>query len=156
MRICISNLRVYAFAAQSGRCYYCHLPMWKENARRFARTYGITRAQAKPFRCTGEHLEAKRDGGGDEQENIVAACYYCNMMRHTSEVVRSPADHREFVQKQQRAGRWHDVEVSRKLLKLKPPTTPALRAALLRQEENVDGGTRVTRYALPITRALIL
>jgi hypothetical protein len=125
---CVSKHRTLAFEAQAGRCYYCHLPMWKENARRFARTYGITRAQAKAFRCTAEHLQAKQDGGGDEQENIAAACHYCNERRHTMEIVLSPADYREFVQKELRAGRWHPAEVSRKLLKLKPPTTPALRA----------------------------
>jgi hypothetical protein len=117
-----------AFLAQSGRCYYCDLPMWKEYKRRFALAYRITLDQAKPFRCTAEHLKAKQEGGDDSQENIVAACHYCNYMRHVGGEGLCPACYRELVQEELRAGRWHDPEVCRKLLKLKPPTTPALRA----------------------------
>jgi len=47
-----------------------------------ARSYRLTLRQAKSFRCTAEHLMAKRDGGSDDQENIVAACWVCNHTRH--------------------------------------------------------------------------
>jgi len=32
-----------------------------------ARSYRLTLRQAKSFRCTAEHLMAKRDGGSDDQ-----------------------------------------------------------------------------------------
>jgi hypothetical protein len=125
----VSNHRSRAFVAQSGRCYYCDFPMWEaEDIGKFCLTYGLTLPQAPWFQCTAEHLEARQDGGGDNRENIVAACKWCNMKRHARKKTLSVARYREWVQKRVRAGRWHPAEVSRKLLKLKPPTTPALRA----------------------------
>jgi hypothetical protein len=68
------SFRTRAFALQSGRCFYCGLPMWNINPMRFARRYEITPSQALDFKCTAEHLKARRDGGIDQHANVVAAC----------------------------------------------------------------------------------
>jgi 5-methylcytosine-specific restriction endonuclease McrA len=78
----VRSLRVRAFRAQAGRCFYCLLPMWEVDLAGFASRHGITVKQARWFRCTAEHLVARSAGGRDVETNIVAACWRCNAGRH--------------------------------------------------------------------------
>ena len=96
-----------AYQTQSGRCYYCGLPMWETDIDAFARTNKIKRKQARSLKCTAEHLEARMDGGSDAARNIVAACFLCNLRRHRRKQAPSPIAYRELVQRQLRKGRWH-------------------------------------------------
>ncbi|WP_412174938.1 HNH endonuclease signature motif containing protein [Albidovulum sediminicola] len=60
----------------------------------------------KILRCTVEHLHPRSEGGVNTAENIVAACWYCNNLRHRRKHPRSPEAHRAHVQKRMAAGRW--------------------------------------------------
>jgi 5-methylcytosine-specific restriction endonuclease McrA len=57
--------------------------MWQEGKKKFAEKYGISELAATRFQCTAEHLKARSDGGSNDTNNIVAACYFCNHTRHT-------------------------------------------------------------------------
>lgn len=95
----LKRFRIVAFAHQAGRCYYCGLPMWTQDPLSFARQYGITPRQAKRLQCTAEHLKARQDGGEDSFANLVAACLYCNQMRHRyKKVAPTPDRYRNRVQ----------------------------------------------------------
>ena len=84
--------RNIAFKNQSGRCYYCGAPMWQnDTCEEFARLYGISTKKAKRLQCTAEHLIAQCDGGKHTQENIVAACLWCNRRRHQH--FKNPKNH---------------------------------------------------------------
>jgi hypothetical protein len=104
----LARSRAKAYARQSGRCFYCGLPMWTNDAREFASTHGITLAQARRLQCTAEHLEARQDGGSDSFSNIVAACRRCNHGRHRRKVVLPPDRYTQLVRKRMKQGRWHD------------------------------------------------
>lgn len=60
----IQKHRQSATRAQQGLCFYCHRPMGKA--------------------VTAEHLKARKDGGTDRKDNIVAACRACNHGRHAN------------------------------------------------------------------------
>jgi hypothetical protein len=85
----IQNSRRYAFTTQGECCYYCNLPMWYPGipgnkiraTKTFCKLHKLDRGQAKPLKCTAEHLVAKKDGGTGRRSNIVAACHYCNSRR---------------------------------------------------------------------------
>ena len=49
---------------QKGRCCYCRRPFGKG-----------------PLRVTLEHKKPRRDGGGNNIENLAAACLHCNQHR---------------------------------------------------------------------------
>lgn len=98
--------RRLAFERQRGRCYYCNLPMWKEDAGSFSGLHGISVRQARLSQCTAEHLLAKQDGGTDRQSNIAAACFYCNQQRHRRKQPMSPEKFMAFVLGRQAKGRW--------------------------------------------------
>lgn len=105
----LAKYRHTAFQAQSGLCFYCRLPMWEQNPDAFARALGLTRSQASRLQATAEHLHARSDGGRDARDNIVAACLYCNQMRHKSR--KNPGDwkaYRHLVSKRMMAGAWFD------------------------------------------------
>ena len=91
----LQSPRNHAFERQQGRCYYCDLPMWLDDQVVFARKHGMYTKNARQFRCTAEHLEARSGGGTINAVNIVAACFHCNTVRHrrrfppTPEVWRS-------------------------------------------------------------------
>jgi 5-methylcytosine-specific restriction endonuclease McrA len=110
----LAHSRAKAYARQSGRCFYCGLPMWTEDAREFASTYGITPAQAGRLQCTAEHLEARQDGGSDSASNIVAACWHCNQGRHRPKEALPPDRFKQLVRKRMNQGRWHDRRVLRR------------------------------------------
>jgi len=73
----IAYFRARAFEEQQGRCFYCGFSIWNEDAESFA-------SSATQFRCTAEHLIARKDGGKNTRANIVAACHLCNKRRHAS------------------------------------------------------------------------
>ena len=102
--------RLLAFKRQKGRSYYCGTPMWLENSDEFAVCYGITEKQAKRFRCTAEHLIARKDGGTNAMQNIVAACSFCNLTRHRASNALSPKKYRKRVVDRLRCQKWHPRE----------------------------------------------
>lgn len=103
----LARPRATAYARQSGRCFYCDSPMWTSNPREFALKHNITLAQAMRLQCTGEHLEARQDGGSDSLSNIVAACWHCNQRRHRRKEAPPPEHYKQFVRKRMSQGRWH-------------------------------------------------
>lgn len=109
-RMCSTSLRRHrdlAAQRQHFRCWYCGFPMWHRDPTPFAQRHGLTVRLARRFCCTAEHLKARSDGGSDRSDNIVAACIYCNRMRHKRKVPRDPEDHRSHVARRVRLGRWH-------------------------------------------------
>lgn len=111
--------RATAYIRQSGRCFYCGLPMWIGNPREFALRHNITLAQAMRFQCTAEHLEARQDGGSDSAFNIVAACRHCNQNRHRRKKAPSPDRYKELVRRRMNTGRWHDYWVLQRRVELR-------------------------------------
>jgi len=103
----LSKPRFNAFLNQSGRCYYCESPIWLDDKEAFANNHSMTLSEAEKFRCTAEHLVARCDGGGNHQSNIVAACVFCNNMRHRIKCPPSPPQYKEHVQRRLNQGRWH-------------------------------------------------
>lgn len=101
----ILRLRVRAFARQSGRCFYCDLPMWADSRLVFCEGHGLSPRQARQFECTAEHLQAKRDGGGNGVDNIVASCRHCNATRHRRKVPLAP-DQWRTTQRRRAERRW--------------------------------------------------
>ena len=109
----VKRIRQRKMMAQGGRCYYCGLPMWDDAAEAASsQRNNQTRRTPKALRCTAEHLHARSDGGRDTDENIVAACWYCNSQRHKRKCPPSPEEHRVYVQKRMAAGKWLLAQVS--------------------------------------------
>lgn len=102
----LCRLRTSAFHSQSGRCYYCGFPMWEKDCNSYSQFHKISQPQAKLFKCTAEHLQARQDGGKDRPQNIVAACHWCNQKRHQRKLAPSPNEYRQMVQKRLRKGQW--------------------------------------------------
>jgi hypothetical protein len=103
----LNKSRLKAFNLQQGKCFYCELPMWLDHPQQFADEYKITLKQAKPFKCTAEHLLAKQDGGKDNQNNIVAACHYCNQKHHQRKSPKDPMPYKHYVTKRVAKGKWN-------------------------------------------------
>lgn len=100
----LKTLRTRSFHAQQGRCYYCSGPMWLCSPDEL----GLRSRSAAPFRCTAEHLLARRDGGKDVAGNVVAACHLCNLRRHKRPTPDpSPEVYRDRVQRRVAQGKWH-------------------------------------------------
>lgn len=106
-RTSLKKPRLKAFHSQSGKCYYCQQPIWIEGPEKYAAMYGISLRQASLMMCTGEHLIAHKDGGSSGLDNIVAACHYCNIKRHTRKKDLSPIEYKLYVSKRLHKGRWH-------------------------------------------------
>ncbi|HEL7629420.1 TPA: HNH endonuclease [Stenotrophomonas maltophilia] len=97
------SLRTSAFYAQSGRCFYCGLPMWLAAPSEL----GLKPRKARAFQCTAEHLVAQQDGGRDVFGNVVAACRLCNLRRHQRPTpAPSPEAYRVRVQQRMAKGTW--------------------------------------------------
>lgn len=107
MATTLAHKRHSAFQAQSGRCFYCGLPMWESSPEKFSEAYGIPPTQAQRLQCTAEHLQARCDGGGNASANIVAACLHCNRTRHRMHPAPDPNKYRALVQRQRMNGAWH-------------------------------------------------
>ena len=115
MRKSLVRPRTIAYARQSGRCYYCGFPMWSDSPTDFASTYGLSLAHSRLLQCTGEHLQAHKDGGSSAHSNIVAACLWCNLQRHRSKNPPSPDSYKAYVSKRISKGRWHNATVLQRL-----------------------------------------
>ena len=110
----LQKLRRNAFAKQNCLCFYCQLPMWEADPQQFASGCGLPTKLAKHLKCTAEHLVARQDKGCDTEENIVAACLWCNHTRHIGRRNKAP-DPMTFKAKIQRLvaqGKWHPVIAS--------------------------------------------
>ncbi|WP_080579593.1 HNH endonuclease [Sinorhizobium fredii] len=83
--------------------------MWETDPRIFSARYRVSRRAALHFRCTAEHLVARCDGGRDTEENIVAACHYCNRTRHRPKRPKNAASYAAFVRSRIEKGRWRPV-----------------------------------------------
>ena len=106
--------RTDAFRRQAGRCYYCTALMWMDDGVSFARKHELSSRAARWLRCTAEHLLARRDGGRDSRNNIVAACWHCNLRRHRGRKnVPTPDAYREQVRRRLARGSWHVPQVLR-------------------------------------------
>lgn len=107
----LRSLRKAAFQSQHGRCYYCRFPMWEGDRTEFCRLRGVPPAVAAHAQSTAEHLIAQQDGGLDVADNIVAACAWCNRMRHEGRggCAPSAADYMRVVRERVTAGVWHPL-----------------------------------------------
>ncbi len=111
----LAVFRSKALSRQHGRCYYCELFMWSGDPVAFASKHGLTLRQVKRLQCTGEHLQARQDGGKNSEANIVAACRACNQGRHRKKKAPPPDQYRLFIQRRIEQGRWHDVQIINRL-----------------------------------------
>lgn len=107
----LARLRTLSFHAQSGRCYYCGLPMWLTCPSEL----GLRPRSAAPYQCTAEHLQARQDGGRDVAGNIVAACRLCNARRHKRKSAPPPEEYKALVQKRLAKGKWFNTTQARLL-----------------------------------------
>lgn len=109
----LKTMRLKAFRNQFGRCYYCERPIWINGKEGFAIKYSIPLSMVEKYKCTAEHLVARCDGGGDNQSNIVAACFFCNNSRHHGKCAPSPSKYKELVQRWLNEGKWHEKSPQR-------------------------------------------
>jgi len=85
--------------------------MWLQDIKGFCRRHNIAPDQALKLKCTAEHLIARKDGGPDTDENIVAACDFCNQARHLSEDAKSADEFLIFAREELAANRWHGLQL---------------------------------------------
>lgn len=104
--------RQIAFRQQNEHCWYCSQPMWEKNSDDFRQRFNLSETQARKLQCTGEHLQAWKDGGSNKQQNIVAACWYCNNRRHRGRKNSDPSKYRNRVQHLMRDNRWHGLRLT--------------------------------------------
>jgi hypothetical protein len=105
--------RLKAYNLQQGRCIYCELPMWLDSSEEFAKKYKVSTRSTALFKCTAEHLLARQDGGKDVESNIVAACHYCNQMRHKRKSPKDPNAYKQFVINRICKGKWNSCMLHR-------------------------------------------
>lgn len=102
----IQRFRLMSFYRQHGRCWYCGVRMWLCSSCELQTNLPSQRA-AMLIRCTAEHLQARSAGGTDCEPNIVAACWYCNQLRHRGPLPPESAAFRESVRRRISRGKWH-------------------------------------------------
>lgn len=106
----LKRYRAAACLSQGSRCFYCAAPIWLIEEGKFASEFGISLRQAKLFKCTAEHLQARQDEGSNRRSNIAAACLFCNKRRHAGrKVALTPAEYRRHVRARLAVGRRHQV-----------------------------------------------
>lgn len=88
----IIHLRRKAAKKQSLHCYYCNRVMT---------------SKFPQLSCTAEHLVPRSDNGKDTSVNIVAACKFCNAMRHRQYPNLAPPDYAQTVRKLVALNKWH-------------------------------------------------
>ncbi len=103
----IAKLRLNAFRKQAGLCHYCKSPMWLNLQEEFAEKNSISIKEAARFQCTAEHLIARCEGGNNKKNNIVAACIFCNKLRHQRKRPQVPSIYKKYIQKRLNQGKWH-------------------------------------------------
>lgn len=90
--ILIIHLRRLAAKRQGRHCYYCNRLM----------------VSLPQLRCTAEHLLARSEHGANSKSNIVAACKFCNAMRHRQFPNLIPAAYAEVVRSLVARNKWHE------------------------------------------------
>lgn len=110
-RTSLKKLCCDAFKKQGGRCYYCDLPMWKENSQEFAERHGLTFRQSRLLQATGEHLIPYSLGGPATNKNIVAACFHCNQTRHKYGGNPTVEAYMHRVHARMNLGKWYPFDV---------------------------------------------
>ena len=105
----VREIRARKMAEQNGLCFYCARPMWQKDPEAFGWVFGVATRAVPQLQCTAEHLLARRDGGGNGEANIVAACLFCNRARHKASRPRAPDAYRCHVTRRLAAGRWLQV-----------------------------------------------
>lgn len=100
------KLRKFAFQLQSGRCFYCRLPMWEGDSSCLPKANKLTTAQLAMLQCTAEHLQARCDGGANSTNNVVAAHKACNQRRHKCVNPPIPRDYIKKVQVRVNKKKW--------------------------------------------------
>jgi 5-methylcytosine-specific restriction endonuclease McrA len=110
----IRQVRQQAFQRQNCCCYYCNFPIWEQDSKHFSLTYAIAPRFAKYLKSTAEHLIARQDDGLDTADNVVAACAWCNKMRHFRREFKAtdPSTYRSQVWRLISMGRWHPLAAS--------------------------------------------
>ncbi|MGO6984305.1 HNH endonuclease signature motif containing protein [Rhizobium leguminosarum] len=83
--------------------------MWETDPKGFSVRFGLTARAALQFQCTAEHLKPRCDGGRDIEENVVAACRYCNGNRHKRKRPKDAVFYMELVRSRMKQGRWLPV-----------------------------------------------
>ena len=112
----LRQVRQQAFERQNRCCYYCKFPIWEEDSKHFALTYAIAPRFTKYLKCTAEHLTARQDKGLDTAANVVAACAWCNKMRHFRREFKAPDPSTYGLQVSRliSMGRWHPLAASQR------------------------------------------
>jgi hypothetical protein len=105
-----SKHRNRAFTKQQRRCYYCTALMWLREPTEFAVSYGVGSGDVARFKCTAEHLVARQDGGTNQKQNIVAACWFCNATRHRRPTPPPHDAYRILVRKRVKRLKWHPTK----------------------------------------------
>lgn len=103
----LRSKRTSAFVQQRGLCFYCGRAMWNHSPAKFATRHSLTLEQAQLLKCTAEHLRARKDGGSNARENLVAACRMCNERRHQLSEPPEPAQYLRYVAERVASGAWH-------------------------------------------------
>ena len=88
----IIHLRRIAARKQAQHCYYCNYIMSRQHPQ---------------LSCTAEHLIPRSNSGKDTRSNIVAACKFCNSMRHRQYSGVSPSDYVQIVRRLVGLKMWH-------------------------------------------------
>ncbi|MFP1131573.1 HNH endonuclease signature motif containing protein [Asticcacaulis sp. W401b] len=83
------------------------MPIWVDGLDQFVSKYGFTEREARTLKCTAEHLIPESEGGRDVPDNIVAACWTCNMRRHRVGKPKTPDDYLRYVRHRIAQGKWH-------------------------------------------------
>ncbi len=117
-------LRNRAARKQRSCCYYCGYPVWTNDVDAFAQRFSITKRAALRFQCTAEHVHALGDGGKNSAENVVAACLFCNRMRHQRSKRVSAEAYLALVQRRLAKHRWHPDYFQRLIRSVSPATPP--------------------------------
>ncbi|MGO8493618.1 HNH endonuclease [Rhizobium ruizarguesonis] len=86
--------------------------MWEIDPKIFSTRFQVPGRAVLLFRCTAEHLQARCDGGLDTEENVVAACQYCNRNRHRTKRPKDAASYASFVQSRLERGRWNSISLT--------------------------------------------
>ncbi|TJZ76314.1 HNH endonuclease [Chitiniphilus eburneus] len=111
MPTAIQRHRHQAFQTQSQRCFYCGAPMWETDPSKFAAHFRLSIAEAGHFRCTAEHLVARKDGGKNIGANISAACLFCNRTRHRAANALPSEQFQKKVRQRLKQGKWHPPHI---------------------------------------------
>lgn len=86
--------------------------MWLKEKTDFCEKHQITEKYAARFKCTAEHLQARKDGGSNTSVNIVAACRFCNMTRHKRLSPLIPSEYKILVLGRLNKGKWHPIHLN--------------------------------------------